>query len=220
MVKVFYSSILVFCISISICLSQDLGDERYGIASFYSGKFYGRKTANNEKLNKTKLTAAHKTYPFNTLVEVTNLTNRKSIIVRINDRGPYKRGRIIDLTDAGAKKLKLNRIGLAKVKVKIVGFEGEQMLIPYQHLSLATNPKFSRKYYQKTRLKYKKKYRLKRNIKHKKYLKKRKKKKIKIKKKALIKKKPRKKTVAKKQLKKPSLTPKNLKNDRKTPKKK
>jgi len=220
MVKVFYSSILVFCITISICLSQDLGDERYGIASFYSGKFYGRKTANNEKLNKTKLTAAHKTYPFNTLVEVTNLTNRKSIIVRINDRGPYKRGRIIDLTDAGAKKLKLNKIGLAKVKVKIVGFEGEQMLIPYQHLSLATNPKFSRKYYQKTRLKYKKKYRLKRNIKHKKYLKKRKKKKIKIKKKALIKKKPRKKTVAKKQLKKPSLTPKNLKNDRKTPKKK
>lgn len=220
MVKVFYSSILVFCISISICLSQDLGDERYGIASFYSGKFYGRKTANNEKLNKTKLTAAHKTYPFNTLVEVTNLTNRKSIIVRINDRGPYKRGRIIDLTDAGAKKLKLNKIGLAKVKVKIVGFEGEQMLIPYQHLSLATNPKFSRKYYQKTRLKYKKKYRLKRNIKHKKYLKKRKKKKIKIKKKALIKKKPRKKTVDKKQQKKPSLTPKNLKNDRKTPKKK
>jgi rare lipoprotein A len=220
MVKVFYSSILVFCISISICLSQDLGDERYGIASFYSGKFYGRKTANNEKLNKTKLTAAHKTYPFNTLVEVTNLTNRKSIIVRINDRGPYKRGRIIDLTDAGAQKLKLNKIGLAKVKVKIVGFEGEQMLIPYQHLSLATNPKFSRKYYQKTRLKYKKKYRLKRNIKHKKYLIKRKKKKIKIKKKALIKKKPRKKTVAKKQLKKPSLTPKNLKNDRKTPKKK
>ncbi len=220
MVKVFYSSILVFCISISICLSQDLGDERYGVASFYSGKFYGRKTANNEKLNKTKLTAAHKTYPFNTLVEVTNLTNRKSIIVRINDRGPYKRGRIIDLTDAGAKKLKFNKIGLVKVKVKIVGFEGEQMLIPYQHLSLATNPKFSRKYYQKTRLKYKKKYRLKRNIKHKKYLKKRTKKEIKIKKKALIKKKPGKKTVAKKQQKKPSLTPKNLKNDRKTPKKK
>ena len=220
MVKVFYSSILVFCISISICLSQDLGDERYGIASFYSGKFYGRKTANNEKLNKTKLTAANKTYPFNTLVEVTNLTNRKSIIVRINDRGPYKRGRIIDLTDAGAKKLKLNKIGLAKVKVKIVGFEGEQMLIPYQHLSLATNPKFSRKYYQKTRLKYKKKYRLKRNIKHKKYLKKRKRKKINSKKKTLIKKKLRKKTVAKKQLKKPSLTTKKLNNDRKTPKKK
>lgn len=186
--KVFFNSFVVLCLSMGICFSQDLGDERYGIASFYSGKFYGRKTANSEKLTKSKLTAAHKTYPFNTLVEVTNLANKKSIIVRINDRGPYKRGRIIDLTDAGAKKLKLNKIGLVRVKVKIVGFEGEQMLIPYQQLSLNTNPKFSRKYYQKTRLEYKKKYRLKRNIKHKKYLKKRKIKKIKSKKKAPIKK--------------------------------
>jgi len=156
--KVFFNSFVVLCLSMGICFSQDLGDERYGIASFYSGKFYGRKTANSEKLTKSKLTAAHKTYPFNTLVEVTNLANKKSIIVRINDRGPYKRGRIIDLTDAGAKKLKLNKIGLARVKVKIIGFEGEQMLIPYQQLSLNTNPKFSRKYYQKSRLKYKKKY--------------------------------------------------------------
>jgi rare lipoprotein A len=197
-----------------------LGDERYGIASFYSGKFYGRKTANSEKLTKSKLTAAHKTYPFNTLVEVTNLANKKSIIVRINDRGPYKRGRIIDLTDAGAKKLKLNKIGLARVKVKIIGFEGEQMLIPYQQLSLNTNPKFSRKYYQKTRLKYKKKYRLKRNIKHKKYLKKRKRKKIKTIKKAPIKKKIHKKTNPKKKVAKPVIPKKILKNDRKTPKKK
>lgn len=74
--KVLYSSIVVFCISIGMCLSQDLGDEKYGIASFYSEKFYSRKTANSEKLNKTKLTAAHKTYPFNTLVEVTNLANK------------------------------------------------------------------------------------------------------------------------------------------------
>jgi rare lipoprotein A len=193
------------------CFPQDLGDERYGIESFYSEKFYGRQTANKEKLNKTKLTAAHKTYPFNTLVEVTNLANRKSIIVRINDRGPYKRGRIIDLTDAGAQKLKLNKIGLVKVKVKIVGFEGEQMLIPYQHLSLATNPKFNRKYYQKTRLKYKKKYRLKRNIKHKKYLKKRKRKKIKSKKKAPIKKAIHKKIKPKKKLAKPLIPKKNSK---------
>jgi rare lipoprotein A len=203
----------------NISYSQELGDEKYGIASFYSAKFYGRKTANKEKLSKSKFTAAHKSYPFNTLVEVTNLANKKSIIVRINDRGPYKRGRIIDLTDAGAKKLKLNKIGLVRVKVKIVGFEGEQMLIPYQHLSLATNPKFSRKYYQKTRLKYKKKYRLKRNIKHKKYLKKRKKRKLKIKNQSSIKKglnkniKNKRKTVQ-------SKTQKKIKNDRKTPKKK
>jgi rare lipoprotein A len=218
--KVFFNSFVVFCLSMGICFSQDLGDERYGIASFYSGKFYGRKTANSEKLIKSKLTAAHKTYPFNTLVEVTNLANKKSIIVRINDRGPYKRGRIIDLTDAGAKKLKLNKIGLVRVKVKIVGFEGEQMLIPYQQLSLNTNPKFSRKYYQKTRLKYKKKYRLKRNIKHKKYLKKRKRKKINIKKKAPIKKTIHKKIKPRKKLAKPLIPKKILKNDRKTPEKK
>lgn len=218
--KVLYSSIVVFCISMGMCLSQDLGDEKYGIASFYSEKFYGRKTANSEKLNKTKLTAAHKTYPFNTLVEVTNLANKKSIIVRINDRGPYKRGRIIDLTDAGANKLRLKKIGLVRVKVKIVGFEGEQMLIPYQHLSLATNPKFSRKYYQKTRLKYKNKYRLKRNIKHKKYLKKRKRKKIKISKKAPIKKIIHKKSKTKKIPVNPLFQKKLVKNDRKTPKKK
>ena len=218
--KVLFNSFVVFCLSMGICFSQDLGDERYGIASFYSGKFYGRKTANSEKLIKSKLTAAHKTYPFNTLVEVTNLANKKSIIVRINDRGPYKRGRIIDLTDAGAKKLKLNKIGLVRVKVKIVGFEGEQMLIPYQQLSLNTNPKFSRKYYQKTRLKYKKKYRLKRNIKHKKYLKKRKRKKINIKKKAPIKKTIHKKIKPKKKLAKPLIPKKILKNDRKTPEKK
>ncbi|NQW76314.1 MAG: septal ring lytic transglycosylase RlpA family protein [Cytophagales bacterium] len=218
--KALFSSFVVFYISMGMCFSQDLGDERYGIASFYSEKFYGRKTANSEKLNKTKLTAAHKTYPFNTLVEVTNLSNKKSIIVRINDRGPYKKGRIIDLTDTGAKKLKLNKIGLVRVKVKIVGFEGEQMLIPYQHLSLNTNPKFSRKYYQKTRLKYKKKYRLKRNIKHKKYLKKRKIKKIKSRKKAPIKKTIHKKIKPKKKVATPIIPKKLLKNDRKTPEKK
>lgn len=218
--KVLFCSFVLICLSMEICLSQDLGDERYGIASFYSGKFYGRKTANSEKLIKSKLTAAHKTYPFNTLVEVTNLANKKSIIVRINDRGPYKRGRIIDLTDAGAKILKLNKIGLVRVKVKIVGFEGEQMLIPYQQLSLNTNPKFSRKYYQKTRLKYKKKYRLKRNIKHKKYLEKRKRKNTKSKKKAPVKKTIHKKIKPKKKIAKPLIPKKILKNDRKTPKKK
>jgi rare lipoprotein A len=157
-----------------LLFSQELGEESYGIASFYSNTFYKHKTANQELLKKTSLTAAHRIYPFNTLVEVTNLSNRKSIIVRINDRGPFKRGRIIDLTEIGAKKLQLRKQGLAKVKIKVVGFENEQMLIPYQQLTLETNPKFSRKYYQKTRLKYRKKYRIKRNIKHKKYLKKRK----------------------------------------------
>ncbi len=161
-------------------ISQELGDESYGIASFYANYFYNRKTANQENLKKTEFTAAHRLYPFNTLVEVTNLANKQSVVVRINDRGPYKYGRIIDLTYAAAKKINIHQLGLGKVKIKIIGFENEVMLIPYQQLELETPPKFSSKFYQKTRLKYKKKYRIKRKIKNKRYLKKGKKPKSKL----------------------------------------
>jgi rare lipoprotein A len=150
---------------------QELGYEKIGIASFYANQFYGKKTASGEKLKKTSLTAAHKRFPFNTLVEVTNLANRKSVIVRINDRGPYKKGRVVDLSEAAAKKLNLKKIGLVRVKIKIVGFENELMLIPYQKLSLASTPKFSRNFYQKSRLKYKTHYKMKKNVKNKKYIK-------------------------------------------------
>ncbi len=165
--------ILLICfLSPFFGFGQELGDESYGIASFYSNSFYNKRTANQELLRKTEYTAAHRLFPFNTLVEVTNIYNKKSIVVRINDRGPYKRGRIIDLTEAAAKKINLRKVGLAKVKIKIIGFENELMLIPYQQLELETTPKFSKKFYQKTRLKYKKKYRIKKKIKHKRYLKK------------------------------------------------
>jgi rare lipoprotein A len=153
-----------------IVSGQDLGDESYGIASFYSNTFYKKKTANQEVLKRTELTAAHRVLPFNTLVEVTNIYNKRSIVVRINDRGPYISGRIIDLTEIGAKKLNIRKVGLSRVKLKIIGFENELMLIPYQKLEMETTPKFSKKFYQKTRLKYKKKYRLKNRIHHKSYL--------------------------------------------------
>ena len=127
-------------------------------------------SVSGEKLKKTKLTAAHKKFPFNALVEVTNLANRRSVIVRINDRGPYKKGRVIDLSEAAAKKLNLKKIGLVKVKIKLVGFENELMLIPYQKLALESTPKFSRNFYQKSRLKYKTHYKMKKNVKNKKYI--------------------------------------------------
>jgi rare lipoprotein A len=165
------SIILLICTFLSLnTFSQDLGYEKVGIASFYANSFYGKKTASGEKLKKTILTAAHKKFPFNTLVEVTNLSNKKSVIVRINDRGPYRKGRVIDLSEGAAKKLNLKKIGLVRVKIKIVGFENELMLIPYQKLSLESNPKFSRNFYQKSRLKYKTHYKMKKNVKHKKYI--------------------------------------------------
>jgi rare lipoprotein A len=164
--------LLISALSPIIGHTQELGDESYGIASYYANSFYNRRTANQELLRKTEYTAAHRLFPFNTLVEVTNIYNKQSIVVRINDRGPYKRGRIIDLTEAAAKKISLRKVGLAKVKIKIIGFENELMLIPYHQLELETTPKFSNKFYQKTRLKYKKKYRVKKKIKNKRYLKK------------------------------------------------
>ena len=91
-----------------------------GIASFYAGKFIGRKTANGEIYTGKELTAAHKTLPFNTRVRVINLKNNKSVVVRINDRGPFVFGRIIDLSPAAAKKLDMLKDGIVKVKLEII----------------------------------------------------------------------------------------------------
>jgi rare lipoprotein A len=90
-----------------------------GIASHYSTTTSSR-TANGERLNNNSLTAAHKYLKFGTMVKVTNLSNKKSIVVRINDRGPFKKGRIIDLTKAGAKSLGFYEKGLTKVSVSVI----------------------------------------------------------------------------------------------------
>jgi rare lipoprotein A len=91
-----------------------------GNGSWYGKKFHGRTTANGEKYNMYALTAAHKTLPFNTMVEVTNLSNNRKLIVRINDRGPYAKGRIIDLSYLAAKKLGYVNKGVAKLKVRVL----------------------------------------------------------------------------------------------------
>lgn len=90
------------------------------MASFYGDKFHGKKTASGEIYNMWDLTCAHKTLPFGTKLKVTNLKNKKSVVVRVNDRGPFVRGRIIDLSVAAAKKIDMLRDGVVKVKIKIV----------------------------------------------------------------------------------------------------
>jgi len=93
-----------------------------GKASHYSTKCNGGiRTASGHKLENNANTAAHKTLPFGTLVKVTNLENGKSEVVKITDRGPYKRGRIIDLTIGVAKKLGFVKRGITTVKVEVVG---------------------------------------------------------------------------------------------------
>lgn len=91
-----------------------------GIASFYGGKFIGRKTANGERYTGRKLTAAHRVLPFGTYIRVTRLDNGLSVIVRINDRGPYIDGRVIDLSPAAAKRIHLLKTGVTHVKLEVV----------------------------------------------------------------------------------------------------
>ena len=90
-----------------------------GIASYYSDEFHGRKTSNGETFDMHELTAAHRTLPFNTKVRVTNLENNKSIVVRINDRGPFKDNRVIDLSFEAAKQIGLIANGTASVRLEI-----------------------------------------------------------------------------------------------------
>ena len=90
-----------------------------GIASWYGPGFQGRKTANGERYNMYDMTAAHKKMKFNTMVKVTNLDNGKFVIVRINDRGPYVKGRIIDLSKTAKQKIMGNG-GLCKVKLEVL----------------------------------------------------------------------------------------------------
>jgi rare lipoprotein A len=90
-----------------------------GVASWYGGRWHGRKTANGERYDQNSMTAAHKKLPFHTRVRVTNLRTGKSCIVRINNRGPYVRGRVIDLSVAAAKKIGSHSGGLSRVKLEV-----------------------------------------------------------------------------------------------------
>lgn len=100
--------------------SEKVVQEFTGLASWYGPGFHGRRTANGEKFNQNELTAAHKTLPFNTRVRVTSVSNGQSVIVTINDRGPYVRGRMIDLSSAAARAIGLRGRGVGKVKLEVL----------------------------------------------------------------------------------------------------
>ncbi|MES2516472.1 MAG: septal ring lytic transglycosylase RlpA family protein [Bacteroidota bacterium] len=169
MIKQLLGILIVLAVVTTTSIAQKLGDESYGISSYYADYFYNRPTSTGEMLQRNQYTAAHMTLPFGTMVEVTNLANKRIVIVRINDRGPFKPGRIIDLTQNPARWLKIGQVGLTKVRLKIVGFDGDIMLEPFDSLSLTSNPRFEQKFYQKTKLRYKRYYRLKKNWHKRKY---------------------------------------------------
>lgn len=97
------------------------GQKTTGYASYYADKFDGRLTASGEKYYHQKMTAAHPSLPFGSIVKVTHLGNNKTVVVRINDRGPFVEGRIIDLSRSAAQELDFIRDGIAKVQIEVMG---------------------------------------------------------------------------------------------------
>jgi rare lipoprotein A len=124
------STVLTRLITIAILLTLVAGcssrpatrpESRYdqvGLGSYYALKFHGHKTASGERYNQEAMTAAHRHLPFGSMVKVTNLENGKWVEVRVNDRGPFVKGRIIDVSYAAAKKLKMIRDGVVRARVE------------------------------------------------------------------------------------------------------
>ncbi|MCU0324640.1 MAG: septal ring lytic transglycosylase RlpA family protein [Spirosomaceae bacterium] len=118
-------SILISVLFFSNAYTQvSLGSESYGKASYYAGKFYGNRTASGETLSKEEFTCAHRTLPFGTMIEVTNLSNNKWCVVRVNDRGPFAHDRVLDVSEPAAQKLGMKGAGVVKVKLMVVGDNG------------------------------------------------------------------------------------------------
>jgi rare lipoprotein A len=119
---------IILCLSLGACSwvpkgdgQLDVGIKDRGVASWYGEQFHGRQAANGELFDMEALTAAHRTMPLGSVVRVVNLTNGKHLYVRITDRGPYEKGRILDLSHGAAVQLGMEHGGLAHVQVEIVG---------------------------------------------------------------------------------------------------
>ncbi len=121
MKKLLIGSIMTLASTASFgVLAAAVGTTERGIASYYHDSLHGRRTASGQIYNKHRMTAAHRTLPLGTKVRVTDLTSGESIKVTVNDRGPFVRGRVIDLSRSAAKKLDMIERGLTRVRVEVV----------------------------------------------------------------------------------------------------
>jgi rare lipoprotein A len=126
--KLFTLSLLALLISLPMATSARVktGHIQRGVASYYHDSLQGNRTANGEIYNKRIRSAAHKTLPLGAKVRVTKLSNGKSIVVKINDRGPFVKGRIIDLSRRAARDLGIIHSGVAKVKIEVLSVPGRK----------------------------------------------------------------------------------------------
>lgn len=115
-----------------------IGKVTFGKASWYGDKFHGKKTASGERYDINKKTAAHRTLPFNSIVKVTDMVSNKSVVVRINDRGPYAKNRIIDVSRAGAKALGLINRGVTDVRIKVISIGKRDRIYSSTSLPVST----------------------------------------------------------------------------------
>lgn len=145
MIKISYVSKIITCamsvLSALCVLPCSAQKKQHGKASFYSKKSTGARTASGQRLHHDSLTCAHRYYPFGTKLKVTNLSNSKSVIVKVIDRGPFGRGRIIDLSWAAAKAIGMIAQGVASVKIETVEnpipYRPEETKLPHVDFEVA-----------------------------------------------------------------------------------
>ena len=101
---------------------RDVLDEDEGVASYYHNKFHGRLTASGEKYDKRELTAAHRDYPFGSWLRIVSLENGNEVIVRVNDRGPFVKSRLVDVSRAAAEQLDMLHDGLIRVRIEVLAW--------------------------------------------------------------------------------------------------
>lgn len=123
--------------------------ELVGIASYYGDRHQGHPTANGETFDKSKMTAAHRTLPFNTQIRVHNLKNHKTVMVRINDRGPFVPGRIIDLSEAAGLQLGMGHSGTTRVRLEILSAPAERNAVYTVQVGAFSSEKRAKKLRQK-----------------------------------------------------------------------
>ena len=122
---------IIFHLSFSLAIGQT----QRGIASYYSKRATGRLTSSGERLHHDSMTCAHRTHPFGTLLKVFNPHNKRSVVVKVNDRGPFGRGRIIDLSWGAAQQLGILRRGIAKVEVTVYDPQRDGPLPPVDSIA-------------------------------------------------------------------------------------
>ena len=150
--------LLAVCLLVSGCttlpkgeLAFDLGIKDRGVASWYGKEFHGKLAANGEVFDMTAFTAAHRKLPLGSIVRVLNLDNGKSVHVRINDRGPYVIGRMLDLSKAAARALNMLEMGTAAVQIEVIGAHRGVWAVPSTQLSSVSSRLFRSESYPTSR---------------------------------------------------------------------